>query len=126
MQQIIKQINLDSRHSLFHCFYKNEKPTKYQLEQIICIVIVFFIAGKIEFLKMVFNFALVFCTLHSVQLVSSQKGKFASFGEAAGDTVISKNTPNFWQSGQPRRIVWELNKSFNAFGESHSSITVSS
>ena len=125
MQQIIKQINLDSRHSLFHWLYKNEKPTKYQLEQFICIVIVFLIAGKIEFLKMVFSFALVFCILHSVQLVSSQKGEFASFGEASGDIVISKNTPNFLGSGRPRRIVWELSKSFKAFGKNQTSITVS-
>ena len=89
-------------------------------------MIVFLIAGKIEFLKMVSNFVLVFCILHSVQLVSSQRGEFASFGEDFGDTVISKNTPNFLGSGQPRRIVWKLNKSFKAFGENQSLITVSS
>ena len=73
---------------------------------------------------MAFYFALVFFILHSVQLVMSQKGEFASFGEAVGDTVISKETETFRQQTQPRRIFWNLTKSFKAFDRDQDSITV--
>ena len=73
---------------------------------------------------MVFYFVLVFFILNSVQLVISQRGEFASFGEAVGDTVISKNTQNFLQQQQPRKFYWKLEKSFKAFGEDQNSITV--
>ena len=73
---------------------------------------------------MAFYFALAFFILHSVQLVMSQKGEFASFGEYVGDTVVSKNTKYFCEQQQPRRIFWQLSKPFKAFGEDQNSITV--
>ena len=73
---------------------------------------------------MTFYFALVFFILYSAQLVMSQKGEFASFGDSVGDTVISKNTKSFYHQSQPRRINWKLKKSFKAFGKDQNSITV--
>ena len=71
---------------------------------------------------MVIHVALVLFILRSGQLVMSQRGTFASFGEKVGDTVISNDTPDF--SGTPRSITWKFTKPFKAFGYDQMSIKV--
>lgn len=71
---------------------------------------------------MALDIALFFFISHNVQLVISQTGTFASFGEKVGDTVISNDTPNF--SGSQRSISWNLTKPFKAFGDDQMLIKV--
>ena len=55
-------------------------------------------------------------------------GKLAPYGDDADDSTFSKATINFknQESGRHRSIIWNLTKSFPAFGKERTQIRVSS
>ena len=58
----------------------------------------------------------------------SDIGEFAPYGDDANDSTFSKATENFLPqgSGRHRSIIWNLPKSFPAFGKRRTHIRVSS
>lgn len=75
-----------------------------------------------------FEFNSVVLSLTVLQHVMSDIGEFAPYGDDANDSTFSKATENFLpqESGRHRSIIWNLPKSFPAFGKERTRIRVSS
>lgn len=63
-----------------------------------------------------------------LQHVMPYIGKCAPYGDDANDSTFSKTTPNirYQESGRHGSIIWNLPKSFPAFGKERTHIRVSS
>ena len=74
------------------------------------------------------QFNSVIWSLTLLQHVMSDIGEFARYGDDANDSTFSKATENFLpqESGRHRSIIWNLPKSFPAFGKRRTHIRVSS